>query len=390
MPHSHTRILVVDDEPAPRGVLAELLRLDGYLVELAATGTAAWKMVQESPPDLVLTELNMPELDGIGLCRRVHDVCPDLPVVVVTAMADMTSALAALRAGAEDYLMKPLDIETLLLTLERATQRRAVKVEREQLRARTEELHQQTLSAARAHQEVLSIVSHDLRNPLGVVIMAAHELGLVAASLEHAQVVQTIAASILRNSNTMQRLIADLLDESRIRTGHLALVCEAHSLSQLLADTLELRALARQKRMRIQIVAPAQEGLVTCDRLRMGQVLGNLIGNAIKFGRENSTVTVSSEQANGEVTFSVRDEGVGIPAEALPKIFDQFWQARAGIRSGVGLGLYIVKGIVEAHGGRIWVESELGVGSTFHVHIPSLRLEPRQPTGAELPGGHTN
>jgi signal transduction histidine kinase len=184
---------------------------------------------------------------------------------------------------------------------------------------------------------------------------------------------------ILRGTARMERLIADLLDESRIRSGRLSLECESHSLSQLLEDVCELRPLAQNKRIVIDIVASERAGRVHCDRLRIGQALGNLVANAIKFSPEGSTVTVSAGASDGRVTFSVRDRGGGIAPEAVASVFDQFWQAKQGRRSGVGLGLYIVKGIAEAHGGEIRVISHLGIGSTFHLEIPERAAEVRSP-----------
>lgn len=363
---SHTRIMVVDDDEGARLAMQKLLGGEGFVVDLAESGTSAARKVREAAPDVVLTDLQMPEMDGIALCRALHDWSPDLPVIVVTAFADLDSAVNALRAGAEDYLLKPVDFETMLLTIKRALERRAAKIEREQLRARAQELYQQTLSAVHAHEEILSIVSHDLRNPLGVILMAAKLL----AGCEQERDVQAVAARITRGATRMQRLIADLLDESRIRSGHLRLEYETHSLSQLLADLSELRPLAQQKRIHLDIRPPDPDRLLCCDRTRVSQVLDNLVANAVKFSPQESTVSIFADDTREGVRFAIRDEGPGIAADALPKIFDRFWQSKAGGRTGVGLGLYIVKAIVKAHGGHVWVESQLGFGSTFYVVLP--------------------
>jgi signal transduction histidine kinase len=379
MAHNHTRILVVDDDPVTRMTLRDALTNEGYVVELEAEGASALRLVQRLPPDVLLADVHMPEMDGIELCRKVHEIHPDLPVILITGLEDMSSVVRALRAGAEDYLTKPLDFAAMLLGIERVIQRRAAKVEGEQLRARSGALYQQMESAVQAHQDVLSIVSHDLRNPLGVITMAAQRLRDLPPRGEAGRDTKGIAAMILRGTARMERLIADLLDESRIRSGHLSLECEGHSLSQLLEDVCELRPLAQNKRILIDIVAPEWDGQVHCDRLRVGQALGNLVANAIKFSPEGSTVTVSAGANNGRVTFTVRDAAGGIAPEAVASVFDQFWQAKQGRRSGVGLGLYIVKGIAEAHGGEIRVMSHLGVGSTFHLEIPERATELRAP-----------
>jgi signal transduction histidine kinase len=369
------------------------------LVELEAEGAEALRLVQrEPPPDVVLAELHLPAMDGIELCRNVHEIHPDLPVILIAAVEDMASVVRALRAGAEDYLTKPLDFVAMLLGIERAIQRRAAKIEREELRTRSGALYHQMQAAVQAHQDVLSIVSHDLRNPLGVIAMAAQQLSDLPPQAEGSEDTKKMAATILRGAAHMKRLIADLLDESRIRSGHLSLECESHSLNQILEDVSELRPLAQNKRILIDIVAQERPSLVHCDRLRVGQALGNLVANAIKFSPECSTVTVSAGASDGRVTFTVRDRGGGIAPEALANIFDQFWQAKNGSRSGVGLGLYIVKGIAEAHGGEIRVTSHLGVGSAFHLEIPERVAPVRSPLSWEdeaasnrwIPGGEVS
>lgn len=372
---AHTRVTVVDDDPAARGALRALLSDEGFTVETAQSGAIALRMIRESPPDVVLTDLKMPEMDGIALCRALHELSPRLPVIVVTAFVDIASVVDALRAGAEDYLVKPLEFDAMLISIQRAIGRRAAEVEREQLRLRTDELYHQAISAARAHEEVLSVVSHDLRNPLAVILLRARELADLATSAPQGQELQASTTSILRSAQSMERLIADLLDESRIKTGQLRIECESHSLVQLLGDISELRPLAQQKKISIDIRLPERERVVHCDRTRLNQVFGNLLANAIRFSPERSTIFVFAEERNGEVQFSVRDEGAGIAAELLPRIFDPFWQSKAHGRGGLGLGLYIVKGIVEAHGGQVGVRSQLGLGSTFSFSIPDTTVQ---------------
>lgn len=370
----HTRIMVVEHEPTSLEALRALFSDEGFAVDLAQSGVSALRIARQDPPDVVITDLQVPEMDGIELCRALHELSADMPVIVVTGLVDTACVVEALRAGAEDYLSKPLDVDAVLISVQRAIARRAAKIEREQLRLRTEELYRQALSAAQAHEEVLTVVAHDLRNPLAVILMRSRRLAELGCSAQRGGELQTIANSILRNVQSMQRLIADLLDESRIKTGHLSVECAGHSLAQLLGDISELRPLAQQKRISIALKLPTRERVVYCDRVRVSQVLGNLVANAIRFSPESSTITVSAEECNGGVLFSVGDEGAGIAGELLPHIFDRFWQSRPNQQEGLGLGLYITKGIVEAHGGQISVCSQLGVGSTFSFSIPDTMV----------------
>ncbi len=378
----HKRVLVVDDDAGARLVLGELLCGAGFTVETAESGASALKKVHEHPPDIIFTDLHMPGMDGIELCSALQALDADLPVVILTAFEDVPSAVKGLRAGAVDYLMKPVEFEAVLLSVQRAFERRAAKVEREQLRARNDELCEQATSALRAYEDLLSIVCHDLRNPLSVICLQAQRLATVDMP-RHPEVDQRgpdlrdMAASILRNATCMERLIADLLDTSRLQNGHLSLDCAAHSLAHLLDDVSELRPLALSKQIDLQ-VRRRTERLLSCDRGRLGQVLANLVGNAIKFSPKSSSIHVFAEDAEGGVQFAVRDDGPGIPRDAIPRIFDRFWQSKEGGLSGAGLGLYIAKGIVERHGGRLWVESQPGVGSTFYAFVPDAPMPVRQ------------
>jgi signal transduction histidine kinase len=377
--------LIIDDDRAALTALQSLLIDEGYLVEQAGSGAEALAMVQVNPPDVVLTDLRMPEISGIRLCSKLHELNPELPVIVVTGMADTAAAVDALRAGAEDFLTKPVDVGALLVSVERATKRRAANVEREQLRRRTDAMYQQTVAAVRAHEEVLEVVSHDLRNPLGVIVMGAHRLRNLTTELGPSHEVGAIAASIIRNANLMEHLIADLLDESRVRTGRLSVLAEPVSVNELLASAAELRPLAQRKGIVIRVAALERDRLIDCDRLRMIQVLDNLLGNAIKFSPNDSTVTLCSATVEGGVRFSVRDQGPGISPAAIARIFERFWQSKEASTGGIGLGLYIVRGIVETHGGKISVESKLGVGTVFHVFIPD-RSVPEQLFGIQAAG----
>jgi signal transduction histidine kinase len=169
----------------------------------------------------------------------------------------------------------------------------------------------------------------------------------------------------------MNRMIQDLLDVKRMESGQLWLDPRPEPVAGLIADTLEmLRPLAAGSSIRVESHVAAALPPVLADATRINQVLSNLVGNAVKFTPRNGLITISAERIDGEIRFAVIDTGPGIPAEQLPHIFGRFWQAKASDRRGIGLGLAIAKGIVEAHKGRIWVESSVGLGSTFYFTLP--------------------
>src|SRR5207237_4643304 len=182
-----------------------------------------------------------------------------------------------------------------------------------------------------------------------------------------------------RAGREMNRLIEDLLDKVQLESGKLSLVLEDVAVSAVCEEAEETcRPLAEKRRLKLTAI-PCQEGVcVHADSLRVSQVLGNLLGNAIKFTPEGGDVTFGASPGAREVVFEVHDTGPGIPPEQIEHLFDQFWQARKNDKRGVGLGLTIAKGIVEAHGGRIWCHSVVGEGSTFSFALPAAqgKLQP--------------
>ena len=363
-------VLVVDDEPSARTGLGRLLEDENFEVRLATDGHAALKIAMEGPLDIVITDLRMPDMDGTDLCRRLHVILPDVPVIVVTGFGDMRSAVDAIRVGAEDYLTKPLDFDAVLLSVQRAIERRAEQVEREQLTRQAQELYRDAQATMHAYQEALSIVAHDLRNPLSVLHFRVTELSRMTLPSEPKKNVLRIAASLGRVTAQMRYLVDDLIDVRNVSMGTVRLDridCDARA---LLMDVAELRPLALQKHVALRVRAPADVCMVYGDRQRLGQALNNLVANAIKFSRSGTEIDVSLEKVNGGMEFIVRDEGPGIAGDEVARVFDRFWQGKER-RSGVGLGLFIAKRVVDAHGGRIWVDSRPGVGSTFHIFVPS-------------------
>ncbi len=228
-------------------------------------------------------------------------------------------------------------------------------------------LYSEAQRAAQAREEVLAIVSHDLKNPLGAVLMSAV---LLQRGPPDPQRLQKHAASIHRNAQRMERLIHDLLDLSALDAGKFRVEPAPQEVAPLLADALSLLApLAAEKGVRLE-ARPPSAGAIRCDRERMLQVLSNLLGNALAFTPAGGRIEVRCEPGGGgDAVFSVADTGVGIPEEDQPHVFDRYWRSMAS-RRGSGLGLAIAKGIVEAHGGRIWFESRPGEGTTFHFTLP--------------------
>ena len=240
-----------------------------------------------------------------------------------------------------------------------------------ELLSREQESHRKTQTALTTREEFLAIVSHDLRNPLNHIFMAAQNLFEEPGEQKD---VQEIAASIKRSAGEMLRLIQDLLDIERIAIGKLILHYEKHDIGEIIKEVVgdfQRDAVAKG----VTLTAKPEAGCddVVCDRSRVVQVLSNLIGNAIKFTPAKGQIRVSCAQTGAErkdLQVSVSDTGAGIAPEKIGTIFERFSQINSQDRRGIGLGLYIAKMMVEEHPGRIWVESKLGEGSTFHFTLP--------------------
>ena len=175
----------------------------------------------------------------------------------------------------------------------------------------------------------------------------------------------------IRAAKQMNRLIDDLLDTVRLQAGRLSLDVEEVSVQAIMKQAEETyRPLAQRRHLHFE-TAPLDGAMVRADPARVSQIVGNLIGNAIKFSREDGSVKLRATSGEKQVVFQVVDDGPGIPPDSMSHLFDNFWQARKNDRRGVGLGLAIVKELVEAHGGKIWVESQVDHGSTFSFSLPS-------------------
>jgi PAS domain S-box-containing protein len=239
-------------------------------------------------------------------------------------------------------------------------------------------LYREALEANRLRDRVLRTVAHDLRNPLNTIALSAGlltELHPFEAGTAEARAIDSIEGAVQRADH----LIQDLLDVARIERGALPMELQAEAVRPLLEEVLNLqRTLAAEKEIALDIDAPGDLPAIVADRYRLFQVFENLIGNAIRHTAEGGRITLGAEARDGEVLFSVADTGSGIPAEDLPHLFDPFWQALRRRDGAAGLGLAIARGIVEAHHGRIWAESEVGVGSIFYFTVPVAGLEDRK------------
>jgi signal transduction histidine kinase len=287
-------------------------------------------------------------------------------VIVALAIDSTSEALRAARRAAEAQANRLQEMNAEL------------EQQMEEVQVLSEHLHEsnQSLAAARdvaeqasrAREEMLAIVAHDLRNPLNVVVMTAALLTDTEPPRERRV---ELLGTVRRAAQRMNRLIEDLLEVVRQESGQMRLDLDDVSAASIIDQTAEMfQAAAVERDVSLTIRGAPPELVVTGDTDRILQVMSNLVGNALKFVPRGGSVVLNCEQRDGVALFTVADSGPGIPQEDLDRLFEKFWQRRRADRRGVGLGLAIARGIVEAHGGRIWAESTVGIGSTFCFSLP--------------------
>lgn len=233
--------------------------------------------------------------------------------------------------------------------------------------------HSDTRSALTTREEFVAIVSHDLRNPIGTILSATDMLLDEPSTAGMSVGAKHWVEMIKRNAQTSLRLIGDILDMERIVGGKFNLQLARHCIGEVIKETVESHAhLASEKKIVLKVAPTSIKGFVNCDKDRVTQVLSNLIGNALKFTPEGGTIVVTANEDDDEIKISVCDTGPGIPDEQKNRIFERFAQIGNKNRSGLGLGLYISKTLVESHQGKIGVTSSVGKGSEFHFTLPKL------------------
>jgi len=360
---AETRILVIDDEETMRDSCTQVLSKEGYRVEVASDGRTGLSKTREVAPDLVLIDLKMPGMSGIEILDALREMDPTIVPIVITGYATVTSAVEAMKEGAYDFLPKPFTPDELRLIVKRGLEKRRLELETAALRAEKE----------RMKRNFVTLVSHELRSPL--VAVEQYLAVLQEGILDEAPAKQKEVLSRVRERvKELLTMVHEWLDMSRIEAGRLVEKFEPLDLGAVLVEAAErMRGLAEPREIPIEISVPDDLSTMEGDREALNHLFSNLIGNAIKYNREEGRVRIRVEERESDFVATVSDTGVGIPPESLPFIFDEFFRVKTQETrkvTGAGLGLSLVKKIVEAHKGRIKVTSEPEKGTTFTVVLP--------------------
>jgi signal transduction histidine kinase len=368
------RVYVVDDESKQVEALCRILALEGYEAKGFTDSRAALDALAVERAELLLTDLMMPQLDGIELIGAAHRLDPHLAAVVMTGHGTIDTAVKALQTGALDYIQKPFSLNALLPVLARALTMRRLRLENEELsaslRERTRELERANGDLTAANQELEAFsysVSHDLRAPLravrGFAEIFRDDFG---AKVEPEG--RELIDKVLDGAHRMDQLIDDLLALSR------------SARQPLRRARIDLEGLARRVAAQLAPADRAVElaigALPECDgdASLLEQVFVNLISNAFKFtrGRADARIEIGHQLEAGELAYFVRDNGAGFDPKQAFRLFGVFQRLhRASDFEGTGVGLSIVQRIVHRHGGRIWAHGKPGAGATFFFTLPA-------------------
>ncbi|HYC58499.1 MAG TPA: response regulator [Thermoanaerobaculia bacterium] len=363
-------VLVVDDDATNRDVLSRRLERQGHRVETASNGPDALDVLRARPFDVVLLDIMMPDMDGYEVLGRIKSDARlrQVPVIMISAIDDVQSVVRCIEAGADDYLTKPFAPALLKARIGASLGTKRGRDRETALYERLQQNYKRLLEVEKLRDDMRNMIVHDLRTPLTSLLVGMEMVGTGELTGSQRQMMD-IATS---GGRTLLGMINDLLDVEKMESGTTRLQYTTLSVSALVTAAVEQVApLAAMEETSLEVILDSALPAFAGDANKLSRTLVNLIANAIKFTGRGVVMIMAAHDDAGGIRFSVRDTGRGIPAEAFERIFEKFGQVDGGKDNvGTGLGLAFCKLAVEAHGGRIAVESTPGSGSTFSFTIP--------------------
>ena len=369
-------VLMVDDTPANLELLTVMLKVRGYKVRAAVSGKLALQAVRNNPPDLILLDINMPEMSGYEVCAelKADEKLKDIPVIFLSALSETMDKVKAFGAGGVDYITKRFQFEEVEARVETQLELRRQKLQLQENYDKLRELE-------KLRDSLVHMIIHDLRSPLAGIY------GYLELIKEDAKKTPSSGSGrhideALKSAKQMTQIISDVLDVSKMEGKQMKLQpAECDLGGAVEAGISTLRPLFGSREVRF--VPPKSPAAVLADSEIISRVIQNLLANAIKFSpKEGGLIRLSVESSGNRVCVSVQDNGPGIAPEYRQRIFDKFAQVElpdGRQKDSTGLGLTFCKLAVEAHGGKIGVDSEEGKGSTFWFELPSSA--PKPPAG---------
>jgi signal transduction histidine kinase len=364
-PDEQETIIVIDDDYGMRLSCKKILAKEGFRAETFEDGAQGLEGVARLKPDLVLVDLKMPGISGMEVIVRVHEIDPQIVIVVITGYATIDTAVEAMKSGAYDFLPKPFSPDELRLIVNRGLERRRLTLESQ----RSE------MERALLKRRFVTFVSHQLQTPLVAIHQYLSVLKYLGDTEDAAAKKQEWLDRCIKRTEELQDIIKDWLTLAKVEGGYLSGKRVKVDLKRIIPDILKTyEGMAAADNISLEARIPDDACFVRGDPNCLSVLADNLIVNAIKYNKPAGKVTVIVEPTGGEIAVLVTDTGVGIPEKYRPLLFDEFFRVRGEDRektSGTGLGLPICKKIVSEMGGSIEVESEVDVGSTFRVRLPA-------------------
>jgi signal transduction histidine kinase len=358
---------VIDDDYAMRLSCGKILAKMGLRAETFENGALGLEGVAGLKPGLVVVDLKMPGISGMEVIARVHEIDPQIVIVVITGYATIDTAVEAMKSGAYDFLPKPFSPDELRMIVNRGLERRRLALESQRYE----------VERALLKRRFITFVSHQLRTPLVAIHQYLDVLQHLGPAEDAPARRQEWIDRCLKRTEELQSLIADWLTLARVEGGTLFRERVKADLQQIISDILKTyQEMAAAEGVSLEACLPEEALYVWGDRSCLSVLFDNLITNAIKYNKPGGKVTVSGGLSGGEVVVAVADTGLGIPERYRPFLFDEFFRIKeegAKRTEGTGLGLHISKRIVSEMGGSIDVESQAGIGSAFRVRLPAWR-----------------
>jgi two-component system sensor histidine kinase ChiS len=360
------KILIVDDEKTTREILSRALLAKGFVIRAVSDGIEALEILQKEPFDLMLTDIMMPNMGGIELIEKSHAVFPNLITIVITAHADLETAVKALQQGAYDYIVKPFAPEIILPVIERG-------LEKSRISQRNLELTHVTKKMKELDQmksDLLDTITHEFSTPIAIIkayIDMYIDGHLDPSSTRYLEGLKSIRSAVIR----LERLVMNLLTLSMGRGKTLELKKEKILIQDIISSALtQLREDITKKNINVLLNIEPNLPTVEGDPTKLSIAMLNLVDNAVKFNKPNGAIRISAsrlEKSNG-IGVAISDTGIGIPDEKISQLYNPFTQVDMSStreHQGTGLGLAVAKTIIEAHGGKLTLKSKVGKGTTF-------------------------